>query len=191
MAKHDDFYPLLLVELPGCPIPTIKLALNRSASRFCEKSKAWREKLDPITAVVGTTEYEIDLLPADSRLILIDQVWLDGREMDPSLYEKSTLTLLKLTTAPSAAGTLEVLAVLAPTLDAQSLPDVLADRWYEGVSEGAKAFLKKIPNQPWYDPTGAATAEQLFISKAAEARIESETGFVRGSMRTTPRAFGV
>lgn len=207
MPKHDALYPLILAEVPGCPLMTVKTALNRAAADFCTGSLAWQEDLDPIFVAAGIAEYDLDV-PAGSQLVVIreGEVKLNGRKLlpikapaaiDPAVtglpshYAQRDYGALLLYPKPTeAAGSLTVRAVLKPTLTATTLPDILIDRYYEAVTEGAKAFLKRMPNQPWTDPPGAATAYALHSRRTAEARVSAEMGLVAGSMQMKPRAYG-
>lgn len=206
--SHEAFYPMLLAELPGCPLPLVRSALNRSAAEFCAASLAWQEDLDPIQVATGIAEYELDL-PADSQLVVIrkGELKINGRPLlpisnasavnpsvtgSPTHYFQRGYGAVGLYPNPSdATGLLmTVRAVLKPTATASSLPAILADRYYEGVSEGAKAILKRMPGKAWSDPAGAALSYQLQKTEAAKARISNEAGFVAGSMSMTPRKYG-
>ena len=208
MTTHDVFYPLILAEAPGCPLMTVKTMINRAAAEFCDKSLAWQSDLDPIPLVSNVSEYALTL-PADSQLVVIreGEIKLNGKRLTaihtpeaidpavtgtPSHYAQRTFTEVLLYPKPvDVSGLLlTVRAVLKPTLTAATLPDVIANRYYEAITEGAKAFLKRMPNQPWSDPAGAATAYQLFGIKTAEARISAEMGNVAGSMTMKPRLYG-
>lgn len=208
MASIETLHPLVAPEVLGCPSITIDSAILRAAIEFCEKSTAWRELLDPITVVDGTAEYALPI-PTDARLVVIreKEVRLNGvmlepiknaAEMNPtkagtpSHYAQRSHDALILYPSPLGIGTqtLTVFAVLAPKLTATALPDILVDRYYEAISEGAKAILKRMPNQPWSDPARAADHYRLFQVKTAEARIDFEHGLVAGSLSVKPRVFG-
>lgn len=208
MAAFDLFYPLVAAEVMGCPSITIDSAILRASIEFCEKSTAWRELLTPITLQDGVAEYAIPL-PVGSRLVVIRdrEARLNGQSLNPipnpadinptrtgvpSHYaQRSHDALILFPTPASADGmVLSIYAVLAPKLTATELPDLLADRYYEAICEGAKAILKRMPNQPWSDPVRAGDHYQLFKNKTAEARTEWEFGLVAGSMTVKPRHFG-
>lgn len=208
MAALDNLYPLIVAEVMGCPSITIDSAILRAAVEFCEKSTAWRELLNPITLQDGVAEYPLPI-PSDARLVVIREreVRLNGQVLTPVMnpallsptatgvpthYAQRGHDVLILYPIPSSADgmTLTVFAVLAPKLSASTLPDILADRYYEAISEGAKAILKRMPNQPWSDPARAADHYRLFQTKTAEARIEFEHGLVAGSLTVKPRPFG-
>jgi len=204
----EALYPLIVPEVMGCPSIAIDSAIIRAAAEFCEKSTAWREQLAPITVQDGTAEYALTL-PAGSRLVVIrkGEAKLNGKALDtiqnaadirpertgvPSSYAQRGhgAVILYPTPANATGQILAIYAVLAPTLTATSLPSLLLDRYYEAISEGAKAILKRMPNQPWGDPARAADHYRLFQVKTAEARIEQEHGLVAGNLTVKPRAFG-
>ena len=204
----DALYPLIVPEVMGCPSITIDSAIIRAAAEFCEKSTAWREQLPDITLVDGTAEYTLTL-PAGSRLVVIREreAKLNGKPLSsvqnaaqispeyvgiPSHYAQRGFNSVILSPTPANATgqVLSIYAALAPTLTATSLPAVLIDRYYEAISDGAKAILKRMPNQPWSDAARAADHYQLFKQKTAEARIQQEHGLVAGNLSVRPRAFG-
>ena len=208
MAAFSAFYPMVAPDVMGCPSIVMDSAILRAAIEFCEKSTAWRQMLASMTLIDGIAQYALTL-PADSRLVVIREreVRLNGQVLTPvsnpallsptatgvpTHYAQRGHDVLILYPIPSSADgmTLTVFAVLAPKLSATTLPDILADRYYEAISEGAKAILKRMPNQPWSDAARAADHYRLFQTKTAEARIEFEYGLVAGSMTVKPRPFG-
>lgn len=208
MAALSVLHPLVAPEVMGCPSIVIESAVLRAAIEFCEKSTAWREPLDPITLQDGVAEYALPI-PADARLVVIREreARLNGQIltpiMNPAMLRSTSAgvpshyaqrghdaVILHPTPASADGMTLTIFAVLAPKLSATTLPDILADRYYEAISEGAKGILKRMPNQPWSDAARAADHYRLFQTKTAEARIEFEHGLVAGSLTVKPRPFG-
>lgn len=206
MASHDSLYPLILAEATGCPLATVRTAMNRAAAAFCSASRAWTVALDPMFLRVGASEYELEL-PDGAQLVVITDARVGDRRLvpaqggasqpgwgeesgEPTHFAHPQPTLLRLNRKPIEAATLSLTAALAPTLLAETLPDDIVNRYYEALTEGTKAILKRIPGQPWTDMAGAGIAQQLCNKLTAEARIERDSGFAVGSMTVTPRAFG-
>lgn len=207
MAKHEDLYPLILVEAPGCPIPLVQHAINRAAIEFCRLSLAWQEDLDAIGLRAGVWRYDLDV-PTQSQLVVLQSVCIGTRDLvgvaDPrgamkwgvSKGEPSHYALLPnfieiaVDPTPVAVATLTLSAALAPTLAATTLPDLLVDRHFEAISEGAKAVLKRMPNQAWSDPASAQMHAALAAKAAHDARASNEYGRVVGSLSVTSRRFG-
>lgn len=65
----DDFLSLVAPDLPTCPWLTIKEALARSASEFCQRSKVWRVVSPPIQTIPGVCDY-VPELPG-----MMEHVW--------------------------------------------------------------------------------------------------------------------
>ena len=203
---HEDFYPLILPDVPGCPLPTLDMAINRAAREFCTRALVWREQAWPVALRAGEWRYDIDP-DLDAGVVVLNSVRLDGRLLDPFTDPRAIVPWgsrsgapgryavsadaeqIYLDPTPSEAGQLILNVVLRPLLRATSLPDVL-ERYSEGLAEGVKFRLLRLPNQSWTDSNGSMVALQLFEKAMSEARIETETGHVVGSLRVTPRAFG-
>lgn len=206
MAAHAALYPWILPAAPGCPQPTVDLAINRASAEFCDASRAWEEALDPLTLIAGVDAYEIDL-PADAVLVCVRSARLDGHPLrlaqswaalpdangQPGLPACAAVRGAELVLAPppsASGGVLRLIATLRPSFAATSLPEVLVERHALAVAHGAKAFLKEMSGTPWFDPTGYAVARQSFEQAIARARIQQEHGFVGGSLSVTPRPLG-
>lgn len=190
MSRHDELYPLILVEAPGCPEPTIDAAINRACWEFCEHSLAWQEDLDAVPVRAGTDVYEFDI-PSQSLLVAIVSAKLDGSTIDAGRsYSLPTWLEVRLHPTPGGDGSLALRAALKPALNASSLPGILTTRYADAVAEGAKSRIKRMVGKAWSDPAGAAVCDQEFRRLTAEARIASEVNRVRGPVSVRPRAFG-
>lgn len=207
MAKHEDLYPLILVEAPGCPLPLVQHALNRAAIDFCRLSLAWQEELDAIALRPGVWRYDLDA-PAQAQIVVLQSVKLGTRDLvgvadarnatnwgvasgEPVRYGLLPgWNEIAVDPAPAEAASLTLTAALAPNLTATSLPDLLVDRHFEAISEGAKAVLKRMPNQAWSDPATAQLHAAVAAKGAHDARVANEYGRVVGSLSVTPRRFG-
>ena len=210
MARQADFYPLVLPAVLGCPYMTADMAINRAAIELCSQARVWEESMDSIALQAGIEAYEIDP-PPHSVLVCVRNVRLNGRPF-PILVESwaelhgnadaapgmpthfamrgNELVVYPLP-APEAAGARVTLAAtLKPTHTATALPDVLLASHMDTVAEGAKGFLKEMTGTAWFDPSGAAYANQRFREGIARARINVEHGFVASSLSVTPRRFG-
>lgn len=207
MASHEDIYPLILAEAPGCPLPLVDLNINRAAREFCEKSATWVEDLDAITTKAGTWLYDLDV-PNEAALLAVLNVRMATADLCPSASIRDPLRWdsasgppriyglrqasreLMLYPTPVGEEPLWVRVQLQPTLNANSLTDILVDRYAEALAEGVKSLIKRMPNQPWSDPAGAQLSYQLFQQHISSARIDAEIGSVAQSLSVTPRAFG-
>lgn len=210
MAQHADFYPLILPAVNQCPSMTADLAINRVAHELCRDARAWEDDLDAVVLTAGMDRYDLSL-PSGAVLVCVQRLAIADRALTPVgsvhglagaangtpyVFAHTTdygqpQVVLYPTPDASVAGQMAVpTCTLAPTFTATTLPDVLLLRYADAIAEGAKAHLKGMSGTPWFDPGGAQVAFQFFMQRKAEARIQKEAGFVSGSMRTTPRAFG-
>jgi len=78
MRDWADFFPDVLpaVEL-GTPEPTVVHQLRRAAQDFCQRTRAWRATLEPITTEEGRTSYDIPL-PEQTALVRVEGADLQG-----------------------------------------------------------------------------------------------------------------
>ena len=206
MAKHADFYPLIMPAVPGCPYMTVDLAINRAAIDLCDQGRVWEESLDAMTLISGIDAYELDL-PAGAVLVCVRNVRLDarplqlitswtdfeGRAAQPGQSTHYAMRGNELVVYPAphqSGGRVTLVATLKPAFNATSLPDVLLQTHMGTVAEGAKAYLKEMTGAAWFDPSGFALASQRFRESVSRARINVEHGFAAGSLSITPRRYG-
>lgn len=206
MAKHSDFYPLILPAVPGCPYMTVDLAINRAAIDLCDQGRVWEESLDAMTLIGGIDAYELDL-PAGAVLVCVRNVRLDARPLQlitswadfegraaqpgqPTHYAMRGNELVVYPAPHQSGGRLTLVATLKPAFNATSLPDVLLQTHMGTVAEGAKAYLKEMTGTAWFDPSGFALASQRFRESVSRARVNVEHGFAAGSLSITPRRYG-
>lgn len=207
MAKHEDLYPLILPEVPGCPIPTVRMAINRAARELCTQGLAWREDAYNVYLRPDAFEYDMDA-DCGAEVVVLNSAKIDGRPLslmtDPRAlvsWGSRTGGVQRVAVSPDALRvwvdpmpsdkqvmTLNV--ALRPSLRATTLPEVIVRRYEEALASGAKWFLMRMPRQTWTDGAAATVAKGEFDMKVGEARVEAETGNVTGSLRVTPRAFG-
>lgn len=207
MAAHEALYPLILPEVPQCPYPTVDTAINRAAQEFCRDSRVW-ETSQAVTLVDGQQTYPL-VVPSDADVVSVRRVTfrhiiirpshyatrlLERAESEgqPALYSLSgeDLTVFPIPNSSVVGEDMAVICHFAPRFNSASIPDVLTQKWAEGVAAGALSILKRMPSKPWTDYPGAGPAHQVFAREKAKARIEQEHGSVTGSLRVTPRKFG-
>lgn len=207
MTPLASFYPYILPECMGAPIPLVDSAILRATREFCTHSTAWRVDLDPVPLANSISDYDLDL-PTGSQLVVILDVKLDGTPLWPiegtdgievtgstsqPRYTQQTLDQIHLTPEPAGLATgaaLSVRAALKPTLDATSIEDFLFDEYVEDLARGAKAILKRIGGKAWTDINGGEADYAQFKQAYHGARIRAEQGSVRSSLRARPVKFG-
>ena len=70
-------------------------------------------------------------------------------------------------------GTLEVSVVVQPTRNIESVPDSLADKWFDVIRRGAIARLLSMPDATWANSRAAATYEMHFREGIEKAKREA------------------
>lgn len=209
MKPLSAFYPRILPYLPGCPEPLVDQVLVNSAIEFAEASLTIRQNLDSFNTVVGKVDYDLDPPTRYHDINRVMGVTLDGKELQPGLFEAIRNDLptavakprgfytdrtdnaftLRLSPPPDKVYSVIVSVTLRPARDATSLDDDMYNIWIDPIVSGAIARAMQIPDQPFTD---LARAQDLLASAARQtvsSRIESNYGLVRGSMRVRSRPF--
>lgn len=210
----DQFLPLMLIELPGCPEPLIRQALLRAADEFCRRTHAWSELQEPIRLEPGVRDYELDV-PSGATVSAVLSVhagstqlrpvnttelqrlmpdWHTAQASSPAYYnlvpERGVLSIFP-TPSEHALGSIVVRAAYTPTLSATTLPDFLGQRYMDAITGGAKAILMAILNKPWSNPQLVPLHRGQLDNAMAEAAAEELHGRTVGSVSLRPRRFGV
>ena len=73
IVAWDDFLEITTPELPKCPIASIKEALARSASEFCERSLIWEKISIPINTIAGKSDYNLTFDTSISNVV--EYIW--------------------------------------------------------------------------------------------------------------------
>jgi len=209
----DDLMQYLLPELPGCPDPTVRLAILRAAREFCNETLAWTETQDPVLAVDGTSTYDVDL-PSGSSLVMVRDVFVGNRRLtpvtvaslqtqlpawqtaqasEPSFYRMTDdRTGINVYPIPLNANSvyLVIRAAYAPKPSATTLPDILGGIYLDAITSGVKANLMAMPNTNWTNPGLSAYYQGIFKSGKQTAKEDQFHEGVQGPVFVTPRPFG-
>lgn len=210
MATLTDFYPYILPEVPGCPEPTVDVALRSAMIEFCEKTLIIQRDLDPVTVVKGITDYDID--PPNNQLVTrLLRVWYkdveltptapdnvnnaevyntlftgaDKNRADPRMFiqkDERTFTVYPIPQETVANG-LTVRAALKPTRLAETVEDVLFEDYAEAISSGAKYRLLSMASKPWTNGPSATLALATFNTAINVARQRASRGHTRADLR--------
>lgn len=211
--KFDDFYPLILPEVPGCPDITVQKALVMAAIDFCRETLAWTEVQDALPLVNNVQDYEIDV-PSGAYLVTVRDVWIGSRRLQPKGLSDMYTALpdwqtaatnmpmfynqavdrgsLRLYPMPGNITTeaLVVRAAYAPLVSATSIPDFIGQRHMDVLCSGAKARLLLMSTAVWANQAAGMYHKQIFDDGVIKSRIEEAHDRVRGSISVSPRRFG-
>lgn len=211
--KLSDFFPHLLIELPGISDPLLNQALLRVAIDFCQRSQAWVEITEPLPLRDRQSEYDLDA-PTDARVFLVREVWVGSRPLTPATIQRLQLSLPEdrsvtyaeptlyqpsvdrqsLTLYPTpVASTAKLVAKVCyvPKANAATLPELLSERYLMAVCAGTKASLMAIPGQAWSNPALSAFYRSQFEDGIVTAKVEAfYDGAPSGQITVAPRPFG-
>jgi len=209
MKALSAFYPRILPYLPGCPEPLAAQVLINAAIDFCDASLILRQNLDTFNTVVGRVQYDLDPPSAQHTISRVMGVTLDGKELVAGMIETlrgdmptapakprgfytdrtdSVLTLM-LSPPPDEVYSVLVNVALSPARTATQLDDDLYNTWINPIVSSAIAQAMQIPGQPFSNPAQAQALLNSASRQTTASRIDSNYGFVRGSMRVRSRPF--
>lgn len=179
MAAWDIFMPLVQTGATDAPGPLVRQQLRLAAREFCKRTNAWVEWIDAATTLVpGVYTFT---KPTDAELVRISGATVAGRPIDLSLLAEyasdpvdnganeapavstGDLGTFMLTGAVTA-DPVKVKAILMPTIDAATCPDLLATRYLECIAAGARFGVLSTAGASFANPDGAALANTMFTS---------------------------
>lgn len=206
MTPLDSLLPLVLPFATNCPEPTAISNLRLAARDFCQRTKIWREgqtvalTVPPgqVTLVAPAQAVLLDLDRVDWAGKPVDQItWDEFRDQHPE-WETATGRPCAIAQemiggpfliSPVDAGDLKVWAYWMPSRTATSIPDFLAERFAERLADGALSYILRLPDEPYTNPTEAATRAAVFNACVASHVSFSEMGQQRAALRTRPSFF--
>jgi hypothetical protein len=200
------FYPDVLPEIPGVPMPMVDHWLRNAAIEFCERTKAHVVTLDPVNAVADQMGYALPL-DANTELVQVVAVKFSGDKLTPKSpgflekkyddwesetgtpehYTQAATDILLLVPAPDTAETdaIAVRAAIKPGTEATGIHDWLFSQYRKAIGAGALAGLLSM-NKPWADPNRALLNQAKF-----EAAIETAApAATDGHVQAVPRFSG-
>jgi hypothetical protein len=183
-VSWDKFLPLMAPHLPGCPDLTMRQALAKAATEFCERTHLWREELDEELTVAGQANYQLfatstvekylsfacngtELTPTHPSMLSGD--WRDATG-EPTHYFLVNDAEIQLYPTPDAAYSLRCLAVIKPKATATGIDSFIYDAHEDPIASGAVARLMLTPGKDWSNPQLAVVHGQLFEKGIDNAR---------------------
>lgn len=184
MIALTDFYPNVVLECPGVPVPVLDSAIRRAMRRFCERTHAYR-KTCAITTTATVNGYsplgaDLDLLEvkefydadgADvqvASLAQINKAAAASRKPEYYAVADGPGEPITLYPTPDATYALTLVAAVKPSRTATSFDDVLMT-WEEAIVAYAKYLLQDQGHRPWTDHDAAARNLRRFGTLVTEA----------------------
>lgn len=206
MKVWSQFFSDILIDVPGCPDPTVERGLLRAAQAFCIGTQVWKLWLENITTQANVTEYDFELEPK-SELVKLERATLDGRSLlittPQSLpddwrtnsagladciftSDRKTLTLLP---TKVAGLVLRVEAVLKPSNSATGVEDFIFDQYGEVIAMGALARLLQQSNTPYSNPAKGLALDERFKESIAAVGFQHWRAFSSARPRSRLSTF--
>ena len=178
MSAISAFLPFIIPFVHDCPNIAGEIAARFAVIEFCEKTDWMQYEVDPITIQAGVYSYEIEspqdtlALRVKSATVLNQDMPLIAKTQDqltalygdwraevgtPIYITQITRDELRLVPSPDTrvAQGLRLLISTRPTNDAPDIEDAIFNYWAETIGYGARARLKEMAGQPYYDPANA------------------------------------
>lgn len=211
MSTLSEFLPYVLPYVAGCSSPLAEMHLRRICIDFCTYTAVVQATLDPMDALQGQIEYDIDT-PQGTEAAFILDAHLNGQMLPilngmggsgttafaselppgmPTALQQLPGNQMVLDRAPwitmPAAITLHV--SLKPTRNTNNVADVLLNDYAVPIGYGAVAQLMMIPGHHFSNPALAQTFANAWQRERTEARIRANKGFAQASSRVKARRF--
>jgi len=192
------FYPDLLPELPGAPLPMVDHWLRNVVIEFCERSKAHVVDLVAMNAVANQMAYTLVPL-SDTEVVEIRALWFSGEKLTPKghaylennfddwmtavgtpeHYTQQATDAVLLVPAPSAAetGAIKIKAVARPAIAATGIHDWLFQRYRQAFAAGCKAKMMAMEDVSWSRPDRVDYYLGMFEAAIDKATSEANSGF--------------
>lgn len=164
LVNLQSFLPNVMPYANGVPEPHAINALRDAAITYCQRTRCWKQWIDPpATATEGDPEVVLNA-PADSAVWEVEELWLDRNQLEPLtedairhrlpsylhgdrgavvLYTHETPGVVRLVRTPDRTYTQLVRArvTLMPTRTATTVPDFLYRDAAREIGDGALAHL--------------------------------------------------
>jgi hypothetical protein len=215
MIAVSQFFPLVGRECPGVPSFSMSSAVIEACRDFCARSLVWQADHDPLTAVEGIADY--DLEPPESAIVTeilgmyhnnlplsprtIEQLnnenynWrtLSGKQARHWVQKDTTsITLTPFPSVTAVDSIKNIRVALKPTADATEVGDILYNEYREAIAHGALAILMAMTKKPWTNKARAKEHAIDFDEAVSQARIRARKGYGRADLhlRQAMRRFG-
>jgi hypothetical protein len=190
MKTWDDFLPLVIPHLPGCPNASIKTYLALTAREFFEKTYLWQDDIDAIYLAPNVVEYDLDAEAEveDVLAVVLDNEQLDRTEFrlipferrdekgQPRMYWIHSDRTIRVFPTPDKRAVMKVSAVLKPARNATGVHDWIYDTWADVLVNGVISRLAIMPGKEWTDAGLAAMHKAMFEQAITKTRIRDFRG---------------
>lgn len=205
MRPIEELVPRALIYCRKAPEPVIERFIREAAREFCQVMPVWRE-IDTVGIVTPSLETLSTI--ADAEIVAIEHALMGENVLEPVTIGKldelvpnwmtsadegaaryiTQLGLDSVSVYPRELCTLTMRLHLRPSIDAETLPDVLATTYSEVIVRGAVGQLMVLPDTEYVNPSLGAAHLAFFASKMnIGSKIRLTAGQQQAPVRTKPR----
>lgn len=208
MAMLADFLPWVLPYVSGCSSPLAEQQIRFICIDFCSHAPLVQLTLDPMDAIMGQTEYEIET-PTGMETTLIRQAFFRGRALlvsngrdrtalpqsmppgEPACLQQQAGNGFELDRPPGQdyLQAIQLRVATKPSRNATTVAEVLLNDYAYPIGLGVVGRLLLMPGQAFSNPPNARTYTEAYLSARTEARIRAEQAFGNAGMQVRPRRF--
>ena len=167
--KLNDLVQSLIIEVPGCPMPTIRDMLRWAQRELCSEGNVWIVNDGPAVVAANTSYAEVEA-PQGAEVFASHAAipgWSRAQAWSLSLG-RPVLALLSFWAHHRKASVLTGSVSCRPAYG-EDMPDALVSRWSETIMDGARYRLLNLP-QPWQNAERAEFHRRLFLDAQSNAR---------------------
>lgn len=211
MVALSAFYPYVLPSAPGCSEIMADQFIRDICIDFCSKSLIAQVTHDPINAVAGLSDYDLD--PGTGLAVqMVLQAWFRRNPLEvinpdnigtrPEIFnprfdgaDRSGAEPVRMTQkdgksitvdpapADDSANAITLLLAVKPTRTAVEVPDILFDDYAFEIGKGIASRLMLLPQQPFTNPQLAAAYNAEYVAARNAALLRAMNSYGRTQQR--------
>tara|TARA_B100000427_G_scaffold329587_1_gene346461 strand:- start:15691 stop:16371 length:681 start_codon:yes stop_codon:yes gene_type:complete len=197
VATFASLVKEVLPYVPECPDSLVADNIRSATIDLCERTKAYKFDLDPISTISGVYEYDFDQ-PSGTDVHQILYMVYDGKDMDPIsprslelnypdwrdrtgqpyVYLQKSPDTFWVVPVPSASKTSSLImgVALKPTRTSNNIDTDFANNYRDGIIYGALYRLLRMPNKAWSDINAAQEYLYQFGQEVRQAELRARGG---------------
>lgn len=197
MATFASLVKEVLPYVPECPDSLVADNIRSATIDLCERTKAYKFDLDPISTISGVYEYDFDQ-PSGTDVHQILYMVYDGKDMDPIsprslelnypdwrdrtgqpyVYLQKSPDTFWVVPVPSASKTSSLImgVALKPTRTSNNIDTDFANNYRDGIIYGTLYRLLRMPNKAWSDINAAQEYLYQFGQEVRQAELRARGG---------------
>lgn len=180
MTTTAELAEELTIELPSCPLATIRDMIRWAQRELCAQGNAWISRGEPVVAAADTAYAELEI-PVGAEAIRIISLTNNGSTLRPGLdYIQTGPNSIEFRTKPSTSMLYGELAC-KPKFGLD-MPEEIITRWSEALMDGARSRLFMLP-QSWREPTLAEFHRRRFLDAQVDCLSISRSGYQSGGAK--------